>query len=150
MTTQSISQKDKIDLLFDIYLEYKEGKPPVSMDGKIGEYIGSGVGRVEGSKIRGTVHWTLFELVNKEACQSNLFGIITTEDGEKINFDSMGIFMVPDKEKPHLWVTTAGVSFETDDEKYRWLNSLLGVWEGEFDSKSYRHHYRVYSRNVND
>ena len=148
MTTQPISQKEKLDLLFDIYLEYKEGKPPVSMDGKIGDYIGSGEGRVEGSQIQGTVHWTLFELVNEAACQSNLFGIITTEDQAAIKFDSMGIFIVPNKEKPHLWTTTAGVRFETNDERYQWVNSILGVWEGEFDSKSYRHHYRVYVRST--
>ena len=118
------------------------------MEGKVGEYIGSGEGIVEGPQIQGTVHWTLFEAVNEVACQSNLFGLITTKDGAEIKFDSMGIFMVPDKEKPHLWATTAGVSFETKDQKYRWINPILGVWEGEFDSKSYRHHYRVYARSM--
>jgi hypothetical protein len=146
MTTQTISQKAKLNLLFDIYLEYKEGTPPVSMDGKVGEYIGSGEGRVDGPQIRGSVHWTLFEAVNEVACQSNLFGIITTEDGAEIKFDSMGIFMVPDKGKPHLWTTTAGVGFETNDESYRWLNSMLGVWEGDFNMQTHRHHYQAYSR----
>ena len=79
-------------------------------------------------------------------CQSNLFGVISTADGAEINFDSMDVFMVPNREKPHLWKTSAGVSFETNNENYLWINSLLGVWEGEFDSKSYRHHDRVYAR----
>ena len=137
-----------LEPLFEIKLEYKESAPPVSLEGKVGEYIGSGEGIVEGPQIQGTVHWTLFEAVNEVACQSNLFGLITTKDGAEIKFDSMGIFMVPDKEKPHLWATTARVSFETNDQRYRWPNTILGVWEGEFDSKSYRHHYRVYARSI--
>ena len=96
-----------LEPLFEIKLEYKESAPPVSLEGKVGEYIGSGEGRVEGPQIQGTVHWTLFESVHEVACQSNLFVIITAEDGAEINFDSMGIFMVPDKEMPHLWATTA-------------------------------------------
>ncbi len=26
--------------------------------------------------------------------------------------------------------------FKTEDERYRWLNSVIGVWEGEFNMKS--------------
>jgi hypothetical protein len=37
-----------------------------------------------------------------------------------------------------------GVKFETDSEAYRWLNTTLGVWEGEFDMETYRHTYRIY------
>ncbi len=72
------------------------------MDGKIAEYTGSGEGNVEGQNNKKHVHWTLFELVNDSACRSKLFGSIITEDGAEINFDSMGIFMVPNKEKPYL------------------------------------------------
>ena len=135
-----------LETLFQIKLEYKESTPPVSLEGKVGEYIGSGEGTVVGPEVNGTVHWTLFEGQNERVCQSNLFGVISTADGAKIKFDSMGVFMVPDREKPHLWKTSAGVSFETNNENYLWINSLLGVWEGEFDSKSYRHHYLVYAR----
>jgi hypothetical protein len=116
------------------------------LEGKVGEYIGSGEGTVVGSEVNGTVHWTLFEGQNERVCQSNLFGVISTADGAEIKFDSMGLFMIPDREKPHLWKTSAGVSFGTDNENYLWINSLLGVWEGEFDSKSYRDHYHGYAR----
>ena len=135
-----------LETLFEIKLEYKESTSPVSLEGKVGEYIGSGKGTVVGPEVNGTVHWTLFEAQNERVCQSNLFGVISTADGAEIKFDSMGLFMVPDREKPHLWKTSAGVSFETNNENYLWINSLLGVWEGEFDSKSYHHHYRVYAR----
>ena len=46
-------------------LEYKEGKDPVSNEGKVGEYLGSGEGVVRG-RINGTVHWSLFEAQSAE------------------------------------------------------------------------------------
>jgi hypothetical protein len=58
----------------------------------------------------------------------------------------MGFFRRPFKDKPHLWVTSAAVSFETADARYTWLNPVLGVWEGTFDMASYQHHYQAYAR----
>lgn len=83
---------------------------------------------VSGARLNGTVHWTLFEAQRETACVSNLFGIITTEDGAEIRFDTMGFFRRPYKDKPHLWVTSAAVSFETDDERYAWLNPVPRQW----------------------
>ncbi len=140
------SQTSQLEHLFEVRLMYQEGKPAVSMDGKVGEYVGSGEGTVTSSRINGIVHWTLFESQQETACESNLFGIITTEDGAEIRFDTMGFFLRPYKDKPKLWVTSAAVSFETDDERCAWLNPLLGVWEGTFDMASYKHHYQAYAR----
>lgn len=116
------------------------------MEGEVGEYIGSGEGTVVSPEVNGTAHWTLFEGQSIRVCQSNLFSVISTADGAEIKFDSMGVFIGPDREKPHLWKTSSGVSFETANGNYLWINSLLGVWEVEFDSKSFRHHYRVDAR----
>ena len=144
MTIQTKPHDETLTHLFEIKLEYKEGKEPVSKDGKVGEYLGSGEGFVRG-RINGTVHWSLFEAQSPVFCASNLFGIITTEDGGKIKFDTMGFFYRPD-EGSHIWQNSSGVSFETDDDRYQWLTEIMGVWEGEFDSKSYIHHYQVYAR----
>jgi hypothetical protein len=46
------------------------------------------------------------------------------EDGAEIRFDTMGFFRRPYKDKPYLWITSAAVSFETNDERYAWLKSL--------------------------
>lgn len=142
MTTE---QREQLEQLFEVRLQYKEGKPAVSMNGKVGDYVGSGEGSVSGANIRGDVHWTLFEAVRPGACDSNLFGVITTEDGAEIRFDTMGFFRRPDKERSHLWVTSAAVRFETDDVRYAWLTDILGVWEGTLDMRSYKHHYRVFA-----
>ena len=141
---QTVQTQAELKHLFEIRLEYKQEKPPVSEAGKVGEYIGSGEGTVDGAEISGSVHWTLFETQSETICESNLFGIIETEDGAEIKFDTMGFFMRPDKTKPHQWTTSAAVTFVTEDERYTWLNSVLGVWSGEFNMKTYKHHYQVY------
>jgi hypothetical protein len=133
--------------LFEIRLEYREGKPPVSpSEGKVGEYLGSGEGTVNGTNVSGTVHWTLFEAQRETLCESNLFGVIETDDGAQISFDTMGFFMRPEQANPNRWITSAAVSFNTTDGRYEWLNAVLGVWEGELDMGTYRHHYQVYAR----
>jgi hypothetical protein len=144
MTAQTKSRNETLTHLFEIKLEYKEGKEPVSKDGKVGEYLGSGDGFVNG-RINGTVHWSLFEAQSPVFCASNLFGIINTEDGEEIKFDTMGFFRRPD-EGSHIWHNSSGISFETDAEHYQWLTDVMGVWEGEFDMKAYRHKYQVYAK----
>lgn len=139
------TQREQLEQLFEVVLQYKEGKPAVSMNGKVGEYVGSGEGTATGARVRGAVHWTLFEAVRPGACDSNLFGIITTEDGAQIRFDTLGFFRRPNKNRPHLWVTSAAVNFETSDDRYAWLNPILGIWEGTLDMRSYTHQYRVFA-----
>ena len=80
--------------LFEMKLQYKQDKQPVSKDGKVGEYLGSGEGYAHG-RINGNVHWSLFEAQSEVFYASNLFGTITTDDGAKIIFDTMGFFPPP-------------------------------------------------------
>jgi hypothetical protein len=144
MTTQTKSHNETLTHLFEMKLEYKQNKEPVSKDGKVGEYLGSGEGFVHG-RINGTVHWSLFEDQSGALCASNLFGIITTEDEAEIKFDTMGFFRRPDPGS-HIWQNSSGVSFETDDSRYQWITEVMGVWEGEFDMKAYQHRYQVYAK----
>ena len=37
------------------------------------------------------------------------------------------------------------LQFETTAETYTWLNTVLAVWDGEFDMTTYRHRYHVYT-----
>lgn len=80
------------------------------------------------------------------ACRSNLSGVVEMNNGAQIRFDTMGILMIPDKSQANQWISTAGVQFESDDERDIWLNNILGIWEGTFNMKTYRHHYRIYLR----
>lgn len=49
--------------------------------GRTGEYLGSGEGRIRGEQISGHVHWDLVEKVEETMCESNLRGLLRTDDG---------------------------------------------------------------------
>jgi hypothetical protein len=148
MTTSNAIQNERLEPLFEIELQYTGQFPDAaSAKDRVGEYIGSGQGSVNGPGIQGQIsRWDLYEEVSEVVCRSNLSGVIETNDGAQIKFDTMGFFMVPDKSQPNRWINTSGVQLETEDEQYTWLNNVLGIWEGTFDMETYRHHYQVYAK----
>jgi len=144
MAEPSAVQSERLEYLFELELQFQWEMPPVtSREAGEGEYIGSGEGTARGPKIHGTVRWDLFELQEETVCRSNLTGVIETDDGAQIRFDSRGFFIKPDESNPNRWITSASVHL-TADQPYEWLNTRLAVWEGEFDMGTYRHHYQTY------
>ena len=148
MTIPKILDSQKTAFLFEMELHYKEEKLPVTMGGKVGEYIGSGEGTLNVPKINGNVHWTLFEAQTETVCPANLIGLIATDDGAEIRLDAIGFFMRPNPADPYKWVNSADVRFVTADERYAWLNSILGVWQGETDGRIWRHDIQVHAISV--
>jgi hypothetical protein len=147
MTTSNISQNQGLEPLFEIELQYREGLEAItSPEGKLGEYLGSGDGTVRGAKLQGMIRWDLYEKLSETRCQTNFAGVIETNDGAQIQYDAKGFGMVTDKSKPNEWHMTYAVQFDTKDERYEWLNTTLGLWDGEFDMATYRHHYQVYAK----
>ena len=119
--------------LFSIELTYQEGKPrALDAPGRTGEYLGSGDGTVRGEGIRGDVHWDLFEKVEDTLCESNLRGLIDTEDGATIEFDTLGFFRRPTQPGDSIWVNASAVTFHTDDNRYDWLNGITGTRQGTY------------------
>ena len=130
---------------FTIELTYKKGKARILTDpGRVGEYLGSGEGMIKGDLLNGRVHWDLFEKVEEIICESNLRGLIETEDGATIQFDTLGFFRRPTRPEDNIWVNASAVTFHTDDARYTWLNEITGIWQGTFDMAAYRHSYQVY------
>ena len=72
--------------------------------------------------------------------------MIEMDDGAHIRFDAKGFGIVPDRLKPNKWHIANTVQFDTEDERYEWLNTALALWDGEFDMETYRHHYQSYTR----
>lgn len=115
-----------------------------SPEGKVGKYMGGGDGAVTG-QINGKMYWDLYEDMDGDVCLTNFAGRIETEDEAIIHFDARGHGKVVNPEKPDDWVMVYGVKFNTEDERYDWLNATLGVWEGEFSMETYKHNYRIYA-----
>jgi hypothetical protein len=108
--------------LFDIKLQHKPGftTAPVSQEGRVGELLGSGDGVVKGPTIAGSVHWSIFDIVG-EVCETNVTGVITADNGARIQFDTRGFGTVPDKKRPERWNMPAACKFVTDAEEHSWL-----------------------------
>lgn len=139
-------RSERLKHLFDMELLFRwEMSPVTSREARVGEYIGSEEGRIKGPRIRGTARWDLFEEREETLCRSGLVGEIETDDGAQIHFDSRGFFIKPDRLNSNRWITSASVHFDTADPRYKWLNTLLAVWEGECDVEKGRHHYQAYA-----
>lgn len=130
---------------FKAELRYIKGKEPVavSKEGRIGKLLGSGEGKVFGDKIQGKVHWSIFEIIGT-VCETNIVGIINTNDGFTINFESKGFGTVPDKSKPNLWDMPAVIKFDAESDKYKWVNKTFALWTGEFDMERGIHKYQAW------
>jgi hypothetical protein len=147
--------------LFDTELRYRPDMGPVvSAEDHEGELIGSGEGTVRGERIRGTIRWTFYSVncvlpkvltgaplpPGLHLCRENPGGYIDTEDGARIWFDARGFGLRgPDPRRPHVWRLTMGIQFATDDPRYAWLSTTLGLWEGEFNEKVGLSWYRAYA-----
>ncbi len=140
-----------------------EAEMVVGPEGREGAHIGGGEGIVKGDKISGRIRFSFytgecpfdpgflaeqgkrFEDIKDHICTINPAGIIDTDDGAAIQFDVKGFGLRLEKRVP-LWSLTGGVRFFTGDERYRWVNELLGVWQGEFDESTGTARYAILER----
>jgi len=128
--------------LFDAELRYQDGMVPMLEDKDRGNLVGSGTGRVQGPRINGNLRWSNFEQVYANYRHLNVAGMIETDDGAEIRFDSRG-FAVPPAGMGVRKVASA-VRFAVNDSRYRWLETAPAIWEGEFDATTATARYRVY------
>jgi hypothetical protein len=47
-------------------------------------------------------------------------------------------------EASRIWAVAATLRFESEHERYQWLDNALGVWEGEFDAEAHTARYQAY------
>lgn len=134
--------------MFDLELQHTGPVPrEVPTAGMVGDPIGSGHGRIEGEGIRGTVRWSLFERRHPGGvCDANHVGVIETDDGARIDFDTLGFYKQHDPPNQSKWSLAAGLRFHTRDDCYRWLNKIPSLLEGELDMETGRTVARAYAR----
>jgi hypothetical protein len=123
----------KPELLFDVEIKVVPNMPAVvSSDGRIGEFVGSGDGRVTGPRLTGTLRFSLFEKVGDTACRMDTGAVLRTDDGAEIRIDAAG-FALRRTQGEEMWITAQAVRFQTDDSRYTWLNHVAGLWAGSDD-----------------
>ncbi len=151
---------EQLERLFVAELQYNsDPEPVVSPEGREGVLVGNGDGTVSGQKIQGTIRWSFYSgncayvfvqagiepPPGQHLCTTHPGGVIETDDGAQIWFDAKGFGLRGyDETQPHLWRLTMGVQFSTDDERYQWLNTTLGLLMSDFDESANHGIWRVY------
>ena len=139
------------ELLFEATLKpergnWDDGQPDASPDGRVGAYLASGTGTAEGPKLHGTVSWDLFEDQEHESIHpADMIGLIETNDGAEIAFDTIGVYQAKDGDKMK-WRQSAAARFRTTDEQYAWLNTTLALWNGTFDYETSTGQFQVWAQ----
>ncbi|TMF68780.1 MAG: DUF3237 domain-containing protein [Chloroflexi bacterium] len=115
--------------------------------GEEGSGYGEGEGTVTGERMAGQVRW-----VNHPRRRSDgrmlpdAGGIVQTDDGARVMFRMQGRTVFgrnPQGERKGgqlLWIL-----FESDDERYLWLNDAVCVIEGVIDAQTMRIKFNVYA-----
>lgn len=161
MTVTSTGSKlrdGSLEHLFDFELVGRGGEPYVSASKRDGPFIANGEGTVSGT-IQGRIRMSFFAkdcaylLVQAgvdpgpglHLCKENDGGVIETDDGARIVFDTRGYGLRgADPASPRRWRLSMAVQFSTDDKRYGWLNTAFGLWEGQFDEEKGKASYSAY------
>ena len=110
-----------------------------SGDSVEGAGYGEGEGSASGPRISGAVHWTSHPRRRSDGVMlPEADGVIRTEDGATILFEMRGRTVTLQKESGEKGGQLLHVFFESDDERYAWVNRAVCVAEGVVDPGSLR------------
>lgn len=143
-----MAERSSIEHLFDAELQHTGDVEMSPMGPKDGELVGGGEGEALGPVVTGKLRWSLYENTTPLGCSMQLPGEITTDDGALIQFEARGQAMVPNDEMPSHWRVGGAFRFQTKDQRYLWLNTVLALWLGDFDMNTGRALYRLYIPNT--
>ena len=147
--------------LFDAELQYQQDiAPVVTSEGREGELIGNGDGSANGARLAGRLRWSMFvadcvfrldgsatSSNGDHVCTTNPALVLETDDGATIWIDAKGYGLRRESAAPN-WRLTASLRFQTDDPRYRWLDSAFGIWEGVFDEDTQHASYRAFLQTI--
>jgi hypothetical protein len=138
----------RLDFLGEMELAYRDssfGEKFIlarPFGGEEGSGYGEGEGTIRGERINGTIRWVNHPHRRSDGSMlPDAHGVIKTADGAIVLFVMQG---------RTVWAGEMGrqllsVTFESQDERYRWLNNAYCVLEGAIDSVALKMRARVYS-----
>lgn len=129
----------------EVLLQYEKTLPQImpQFPKAYGKYLGSGSGTISGA-IDGKVAWDLYEDQDAQQLHRTQFvGRITAADGSSIDFETAGFF-VPRSDATTFWnLTSAVYLFSAQGSAFQALRGALAIWEGDVDTRTYSHRYRM-------
>ncbi len=94
---------------------------------------GAGDGEVTGQRLNGKMVWSNHPRRREDGVWCpDVDGYIVTEDGARVLVEIRGYSVREDTPEVRRAIV-AGVGFRASDPKYRWLNVVIGVGEGEIE-----------------
>ena len=94
-----------------------------------GQLYGTMEGKLVGERVRGALRLTNLALRRADNVNlPTLRGVLTTDDDAVVWVELDGIATLRESDNARVFVTAC--RFRTGDERYRWLNSVVGVLEG--------------------
>lgn len=97
-----------------------------------GQLYGVMEGRLSGDRLAGRLHLTNLAARRPDGVNlPTLRGLLTTDDGATVWMELDGVATLRPEDKARVFVTRC--VFRTGDERYRWVNTALGLIEGVLD-----------------
>jgi hypothetical protein len=111
--------------------------------GEEGSAYGEGDGNVTGEGLSGNARWSNHPHRRSDGSMlPNARGVIQTADGAHVIFDLQGRTIW--SEDGSTGGQNLAITFEAEDDRYRWLNNVLCVGEGVIDAEKMRAYIGVY------
>lgn len=135
----------QLEPLFEMELDYEGGFFVMAPYGeREGSGYGDGRGRVAGDHLDGSLRWSNHPHRREDGVLvPDAHGVIETDDGARIIFHLTGYSSLIEG-FPNLRAIVSPATFETDDDRYRWLNDVIAVGEGVIDFETLRLRLRYY------
>lgn len=124
----------KLEHLCEISLSYdQDGLTFVRpFAGQEAQGYGTGSGTVTGERLSGPLRWANYpRRTDSGVLMPDVRGIITTDDGPVL-FAFHGYSLMPEQGSSVRPVTSS-ITFRTESEAHRWLNTALAVHDGSID-----------------
>jgi hypothetical protein len=106
---------------------------------------GVGNGTVTGEQLSGDVQWSNQPRRRGDGVMlPNARGVISTRDGAEIIFDLTGRTVFVDRGGETVGRQLLMTLFESEDERYVWLNNKVCMTEGAIDPGTLTAHFEIY------
>jgi hypothetical protein len=125
----------RLEKLCTLELEYMdEFHYAAPYEGQSGVGWGHGTGTATGHRLRGTVQWSNHPTGRGDGTMlPSARGVITTADGAEVVFDLTGRTVFLQHAGETVGRQLLMTLFETEDQRYRWLNDTVCMTEGAID-----------------
>lgn len=122
----------RLEYLCDVQLDFEESQAMVRpFGGEEGSVFVLGGGTVAGERLRGTVRGVNHAHRRTDGImQPNISGVITTDDNAAIVFRMRGLTTWQQTAEGPKGDQISWMSFETESERYAWMNNARCVLEG--------------------